>query len=660
LRRSVALLCLFLSSFSSAPAGADSVRERQAVGLVTAARLLLAQDTFDTRRSAMLKLEDATLIAPGHADWELLLARTYMRSGYLGLARHRFERVKSFAPDDADARFGLAQTWRYDWLKYLEADSRDQAIEHFRAAARLAPRRPDAWIMLVPLLVDRGDVTGAADASHAAIEADPNRIDAMIADAYMSFRTGRVERSDSLFTRAIPRLPRAVRDRFEDIHPIASERDTVAMRHLWPHQLAAFERRFWREQDPDFSTPENEAQLEYWSRVAHAYLLYYDARRQTWDQRGEIYVRYGAPARQIYNGVGDTLTLGLTPGSHQPVNVLVWEYPELGMRVKMQDRMLNGFYLPDLEIGLIDNHVVEAGPDPDSLARRAELLGIGDGRGVFPRVPPGTKLLPVDGAVARFTGEKGPRILAGFESPGSPADSLVAVWVVRDSNDVEVTRATRPLGPSACDATGAEVADFANDLPPGRYTVGYAVRGARHLRGNFREEIDLDADPGTLAVSDLVVSCGVPDAATFDPRNPSVRVEPNPSSRVRSGEPLTAYFEINHLRADADGVARFEFSYTVRSLERDKRVWLQRLFAPHPLPNPIHTSRSEQQIGEIRRQFVSIPLQNLPAGHYRLEISVRDLVSGEAGGVATDFLYGAPAVTGSLVPSDAPAGGGGR
>src|SRR5678816_2208276 len=106
----------------------------------------------------------------------------------------------------------------------------------------------------------------------------------------------------------------------------------MVMRQLWPHQLAAFERRFWRQQDPDLVPPQNEAQLEYWSRVAHAYLLYYDSRRQAWDQRGEIFVRYGAPARQIYNGVGDTLMLGLTPGSHQPVNVLVWEYPELGMR----------------------------------------------------------------------------------------------------------------------------------------------------------------------------------------------------------------------------------------------------------------------------------------------------------------------------------------
>ena len=655
MRRSVASavigISLFLLPLQAAGAATDPVKERQAAALVASARTLLLQNDFDARRSAILKLEDATLQAPGHADWDLLLARTYMLCGYLGLARHRFDRVRQFAPEDADARYGLAQTWRYDWLKYLEPRSRDAAIDHFRAAARLDPRRPDAWIMLVPLLVERGDLPAAADASNRAITIDPNRLDAVIADAYVSFRTGRVERADSLFARAIPRLPRAVRDRFEDIHPVASERDTVAMRRLWPHQLAAFEKRFWREQDPDLVTTENEAQLEFWSRVAHAYLLYYDARRQVWDQRGEIYVRYGAPARQIYNGVGDTLSMGLTPGSHQPVNVLVWEYPELGMRVKMQDRMLNGFYLPELEIGLIDNQVVDAAPNPDSLEHRAELLGISDGRAVFPRVPPGTKLLRVDAAIARFTGEKGPRLLAGFESPAGPDDSLFATWVVRDSNDVEIARVARPLAPSACEPTEQQVADFANDLAPGRYTVGYSVNASGHRRGTWRETLDLPADGGALAVSDLVVSCGVPDAATFDPRNPSVRVEPNPASRVRSGDPLTAYFEINHLRSDGDGLARFEFSYTVRSLQKDKRVWIQRMLAPRPVPNPIHTTRTEQQLGTLRRQFVSVPLQSLPAGRYRLEIAVRDLVSGEDGAGSTEFVYGGPAVTGDLVPA---------
>jgi len=638
-----ALIALVAAGFAVAmlvPASsAAPSRERQAERLVASARRHLDLDTFDDRRKAIHELEQATLLDTRHPEWDLLLARTYMRAGYLGLARHRFDKVRRMAPDQSDARFGLGQVWRYDWLKYLERSSRDQAIEQFRAAARLAPRRADASIMMVPLLVDRGDLPAAADAARAALAAEPNRLDAVLADAYVSYRLGRLARADSAFARAVPRLPRAIRERFEDIRPVASARDTVALRQLWPQQAAAFTRKFWRQQDPDLASAENEAQLEYWARVAHAYLLYYDARRQVWDERGEVYVRYGAPGREIYNGVGDTLMLGLTPGGRFPMNVLVWEYPELGMRVKMQDRMLNGFYLPEMTVGLIATSIIEPVPNPDSLARRGDLMEIGGGRGVFPRVPPGTRLIPVEGAIARFEGEGGSRLLAGFESPGGPADSLVATWVVRDSNDFEVARASRPLSPSACDPTEVQVAEFTADLAPGRYQVGVTVLGAGRRRGVFRERLQIEPSAPTLSLSDLVVSCGVPDASGFDPEHPTVRVEPNPSARVRQGDPLTAYFEIGHLRPDPDGLARFELQYQVRSLQRDARIWVQRLLAPRPLPAPIRTSRTEQQVGALRRQFVSVPLQGMPPGRYRLEVIVKDLVSGESAGVYTDFAH---------------------
>src|SRR5262249_56267303 len=123
------------------------------------------------------------------AEYQITLARTYMSCGFLGLARHRFERVRSFAPEDANSRFGLGQVWRYDWLKYLDLESRDRAIDNFGAAARLAPGRSDAWIMLVPLLIERGDLKGAVAAAVHAIEIEPDRLDAQLADASTAYPT---------------------------------------------------------------------------------------------------------------------------------------------------------------------------------------------------------------------------------------------------------------------------------------------------------------------------------------------------------------------------------------------------------------------------------------------------------------------------------------
>lgn len=642
-RSFVSLLVMLLSLlWAPEPAHAVSARtERRAERLVDRARRHVAQNTNEDRHAAIQDLEDATLLDPRRPEWDLMLARLYYQCGFYGLARHRFEKLEHYEPDDPDDRFGLGLAWRQDWLKYQLPQSRERAIVNFTEAARLDPHKPDAWIMLVPLLMEKSDPRAAWVAARHALDADPNRADAMVAEAYASFRLGNVAHADSAFAVAVPRLPRNVRLRYEDIAPVATERDTLHLSRMWPKDRAAYIKRFWRELDPDIATPENEAQLEYWSRVTHAYLLYYDARRGIWDQRGEIFARYGPPALQRFDDVGDTLNFGRL--TQFPMNVLDWDYPDLGMHVRLQDRMLNGFYLPYIDMGILESTIIEPEPDPDSLARRYDLMGVSGGRGVFHRLPPGTRPIPVEGALARFEGSAGPRLVADFEAPGDPGDSLVATWVVRDSAQNELARASHTLVPSACLPTEAQVAEFDSSLPPGRYEVGISVVGPNGRRGVFRDSVTLRPAGTRLSLSDLVVTCGVPDAGTLDPHDPSVRIEPNPYAIIDVGTPLTAYFEIYHLQPDAEGLAHFEYQYTVRSLEHDERIWVQRLLAPRPLPPiPLSESREEQQVGGLRRQFVSIPLEAMPVGHYQLSIRVRDLIGAREATVARDFYLQKP------------------
>jgi hypothetical protein len=247
--------------------------------------------------------------------------------------------------------------------------------------------------------------------------------------------------------------------------------------------------------------------------------------------------------------------------------------------------------------------------------------------------------IPVAAALARFEGERRPRLLEHVGVDAAPGDTLFATWVVKDSNEVEVMRSSRALSPSACDPTEVQVADFAADLAPGRYRVGLSVQGSGNRRGITRDEIVLAPVGGDLSLSDLLVSCGVPDAAAIEGALAAVRIEPNPEARVAAGSPLTAYFEIYHLSPSSEGLARFDFEYTVRSTSRDARVWLQRVFAPRPAIPSIHAEREEQQVGSLRRQFVSVPVQSLPAGPYRLEIRVRDKVSGGEAVASTEFVH---------------------
>jgi GWxTD domain-containing protein len=619
-RRPVRGIVLAFLLVASPPAALALDREAEANRLQVQAEEHLGRRTIEGRRSAIAELERATELRPQRADLQLALARAYWQAGFLKQARKRYERAVSLAPNQAEARMGLGNAWRRDWLKYLERRSLDMACEHYTACGRLEPARVDAWLLLSALQVERGDLKAARAAVDRALGADRTRAEALLAGGSVRWRQGEVAAADSLFRLAIGRLRKSVRDRLEDIAPLATERDTMIARQLSATGRTEFVRRFWREHDPDLASTENEAQLEYWARVAQAFFLFYDPARREWDQRGEVYVRYGPPKEANYNPIGTSL-YGYRSGGNVafPLNVLVWNYPELGMSVVMNDRMLSERY--EMPVSMVRD--MDPLPEPDSLRAR-DVVATHGLRGVFPVLPPQAVKLEVRSQLALFEGGSGgARLFAGVSAPGSPSDTATAEFVLLDSSYTEVARFRRPLGPSACEAGELRVADFDTPIAPGEYMAGMSVRnGAR--RGAARERVTLATPDGSLAMSDLVVTCGVP---TSPPD--VVRLDPNPSGRVAAGDPLVAYFEVYHLARGDDGLGRFEYETTVRSAQRDRRMWFQRWLSPRREGSGLGVTRQDRVLGTVRRQYVSVPVHDLPPGRYRLDVTVRDVLTGD-------------------------------
>lgn len=585
----------------------------------------LADSSLVARERATRDLRHSIEIEPSNPQAWLLLGRAREIGGFRAMARESFREAARLAPNRPEAWTEMGWSWKRSWLRTLDPAALDSAIAAFNAATRARPHASAAWLGLVPLRFETRDLAGAEEAATRARQGFPRSPEILLAQAYTAFRNGEVERADSVFAAAMPRIDPTVRALFERPAWIGLPASVTGGASGKPGST-------WDGLDPDPTTTANELQLEYASRVAHAFLLFYDPMTPELDSRAEVYVRYGPPGQVAFNPAGSPtavqyLHIRPTPGtvaSSYPADVQVWSYPQLGMRVVMQDRSLlgrfNTFSGSDFDPASL--------PDPHVMASRADLVSLGNGLAVFPTRPPRDQSLDVRTTLARFANGGSQRLVTLVQAPGGPADSLWARWMVSDSTGKVIARDMHPLGLSACDPAGSRVAEFTCDLPPGAFEVVVSASDAKHRRGVVRNRATIEAQEPGLALSDIVLACGDP---TNQVSSSQVRLEANFEGSVSSSRPLAVYFEIGHLAMGADGQSRFEYEYSVRrDLDGGTRKARHgdRDDGATPL---LSATRQESQVGELRRQFVTVPTQRLAVGSYRLTIRVRDLVGGGVG-----------------------------
>jgi GWxTD domain-containing protein len=642
------LFAVVLALLPSAAAGHTKDRGPEARELVRDGRDRYSEGSLGQRRIAIRELEQAALLAPHDTQVLGELGRAYLDAGFTHDAKETFERITQQEPTSADAWYGLGQVWKRDWLATLAPAPLAKAIEYYGNCARLRPSQADAWTTLSVLRVEAGDAAGAELCARLALAADPVQGGPPLASAYLRYHTGHVAEAESLFEVAIARLAPRLAARFHDVTALVPKPDGDRLAEMTPVERAEFTRRFWSESDPDPTTRTNEARVEYWARVAHAVLLFSDPWQPHWDMRAELYTRYGSPAHVAYqppglplarrpnthdnlfsSGLNGVRYIGDAPPMWYPMHNQIWDYPQLGMSVVLEDLAISGNY----ELPRGPYRDTDPVPDPAAMARSG-LVATDGGRAAFRPLPPGVQAIEVVGLVSTFEGERGPRLLAHVAVPGSPREQIVAECVVLDSSDREVARASRALGASRCDPAELRAGDFAFDLPAGAYRLGLAVSAGDSARGVLRVRRSLAPVPVAVSMSDVVMLCGPLDVS---PQAGAVRLDPNLSASVGADSPLLAYFEVYHLKPDAAGETRFEYEYRVEPLRADTRPWFRRLFS-RQWSDEITVRSTEQGIGPTRRQYVTVPVQSLPPGRYRLAISIHDRVAGRSARRQVEFV----------------------
>jgi len=584
----------------------------------------MAAGTLDARRQAMAELERASLLDPNRLQTWLDLGRLCLETGHRQRGRSCYERAQRVAPEDPEAYLALGNAWTWEWLSSFEDVSLARALQNLARVTELAPERAEAWGRLAALEVARGQVGRAAAAARRGCAVDAHAWEPLVALACAMYRAGALGPADSAFRAAQERLPEQLDWRFRN--PIWS-RDGHDGAHDIDVAGADGEAR-WQANDPDMTTPENEAELDYETRLGLALLLFRDASGLRWDMRTELFVRYGPPRAVEINPLSSPLaywynrhyTLPANAKDYLPepmffpYNVQVWWYPELGIRAELWDRSLTqSFQLP---VSLDSD--ADPRPQTDLIAARPDLMSLGGGLGVYRAMAPGSRPIPAWGDIARFPTADGAFLVAHVFTAGGPTDTLRGAWAVVSSDGRVITRGSAPLATSACDPTGHRVADFTVAAPAGDYRVDLTVSGPGGRRGIVRLAASVPPPDTGLALSDLVMTCGA-EGASLTPG--AVRIEPDMDRRVRGSRPLTVYFEIAGLALGADGRARFAYTYSVTH-EKDGR--------PRRRDTPVafEASREEVNDGVRRRQLVTVPMRSIKSGTYDLRIEVRDLVAG--------------------------------
>lgn len=570
---------------------------------------------------AVLDVRRAIELEPSNPEHWMLFGMIRVREERRAASRQCFRRAIVLDPRDPTPYIELAAAWKREWSFTLDTLALRFAMGLLDTAAALRRSDSEAWLRLVPLRFEGHDYGGATRASAHALAADPERPEALLAAAYTAFHDAEIERADSLFHAAIPRLDQPLARLFT--HP-----ETML-------GVAAPEHG-WEALDPDPTTPQNELELEYWSRLAQAILLFQDPERSWMDARFQTYVQYGPPTAAAVNPNGVPLYFRTfatpeypeedryasrggnrgKPPTDFPTPIQVWVYPELGMSLRFQDISLHGRFQPqsgrDFDPG--------SRPDPGLLVANADFVSIGAGDAVFHRFPPLGRRVPLRSLIAHFGGDR-PRIVAQAQAEISGDDSLEARWAVEDGAHDIVLRGESEWTSDACDPEGQRMTQFGTELPPGDYRISVSARDGHGRRGLVQSPLSIPSPARGLMLSDLVLTCGDPSLMIG---GSSARFDANIDARVPRSRALGGYLEIYGLAAGRDSLSYFEYDCEVRRAAaarknrsaRDDRAIL------------ISTSRKESQVGPLRRQFVIVPLQSLPAGAYELSVRVIDLTSG--------------------------------
>ncbi len=192
-----------------------------------------------------------------------------------------------------DPRYAPAYLLMGKWVEEFEKDY-ERAAFYYAKYMGLRPGDPEGRKRLGSIYLrtkDYGRILEVLE-DYALQNPDDNQVLPILAQACM--KLGAYDRAAAFFRDYLERADSAEKGHYNDIRLVAPKETLAAFEQTPLEERWDFVRKFWADQDPDLTTAANERLLEHYRRVSFAMQNFSDG-RQPWDQRGEVYIRFGEP-----------------------------------------------------------------------------------------------------------------------------------------------------------------------------------------------------------------------------------------------------------------------------------------------------------------------------------------------------------------------------
>lgn len=416
--------------------------------------------------------------------------------------------------------------------------------------------------------------------------------------------------------------------------------------------------RFWADRDPIYTTEVNEELVEHERRVEVASSRFFLHKAPGWDERGEVYIRYGDPTVRQPLDAGVDATGITAPGE-------VWYYADLGMFVYFEDAKSSGEYTYYTEhvrgphstrmariadpIDATFDAVRESMPPDVDLEGQSQyekfknmLYRFGELLETTPAVYPfdlDRSRLPTYFGVDCFRGGGvGDRVevnteymvdLAGGKG-GPNRRNYTATAVFWDTDREEVGRNTHtvtvPLAAGASDSTRMMVTQLLFTLPPDFYHMALTVEEEGTGRfASYRASVACEEFVGKLAISDVLFATRIGPAADPSPFNRGpLEVVPHPYRRYRRAASVPVYFEVYNLRPGRSGSSDYTVSYRIVPVTPRPEGFWSALTGGDDETLDVSSSFRSSSPGPDDVVHITIGTGNLWPGTFELRVMVKD------------------------------------